>query len=216
MIRRLFVSTLLMLTFANAAYSQTQNKFPSDSLRSGDLVFAIAPGGNAITDVTRGVDGLKIDHVGMVYRNQDSIFVMEATGRKGVGMTPLAEFIHHNSDKDLASRILIGRVKSGLDFSKTYQRYQQYEHLPYDTLFMPDDRAMYCSELVQKIAVDSLGHRIFPTIPMSFHDKSGKITAFWKRFYRRFGMEVPEGAPGTNPGQLSRDPHVRIMGLLIP
>ena len=79
-----------MLTFANAAYSQTQNKFPSDSLRSGDLVFAIAPGGNAITDVTRGVDGLKIDHVGMVYRNEDSIFVMEATGRKGVGMTGIS------------------------------------------------------------------------------------------------------------------------------
>lgn len=55
---------------------------------------------------------------------------------------------------------------------------------------------------------------VFNTIPMSFHDSTGKVTEFWTKFYAARGMEVPEGEPGTNPGQLSRDPSVQILGFL--
>jgi hypothetical protein len=49
---------------------------------------------------------------------------------------------------------------------------------------------------------------------MSFHDNSGEITNFWKEYYRKAGKEVPEGAPGSNPGDLSRNPKVKIIGQL--
>ncbi|MDD6552073.1 MAG: YiiX/YebB-like N1pC/P60 family cysteine hydrolase [Prevotellaceae bacterium] len=213
MMKRSILRTVLLvvvLTFSLVVDASV----PEDSLQNGDLLFAVNPKGNAITEVTIGVGNTKIDHVGMVIRKTDGIFVMEATKRKGVGMTPLSEFVAYNTVKYYSPMILVGRVKTGLDFPKVEQLYRKYEHLPYDSLFLPDDRAMYCSELVQKIAVDHLGRPVFGTIPMSFHDNTGKVTAYWKKFYRQFGMEVPEGAPGTNPGQLSRDHHVRILGFL--
>ena len=49
---------------------------------------------------------------------------------------------------------------------------------------------------------------------MSFHDSAGRVTEFWTKFYEVRGLTVPEGEPGTNPGQLSRDPNVRILGYL--
>ena len=81
---------------------------------------------------------------------------------------------------------------------------------PYDHFYMPDDKEIYCSELVQKSFVDHHGLPIFPTIPMSFHDKDGKILDSWKQFYAFYHREVPEGEPGTNPGQLSRDKAVKV------
>ena len=59
--------------------------------------------------------------------------------------------------------------------------------------------------------VDDDGKRIFDAIPMSFHDSEGHITAYWLDFYKKRGMEVPEGQPGTNPGEMSRRTDVRIV-----
>ena len=45
---------------------------------------------------------------------------------------------------------------------------------------------------------------------MSFHDNNGKILDAWTQFYAFYHREVPEGEPGTNPGQLSRDKAVKV------
>ena len=60
------------------------------------------------------------------------------------------------------------------------------------------------------------GSRVFETVPMSFHDSSGQITDYWIDFYSSRGMAVPEGEPGTNPGELSRRPMVTIIGSYHP
>ena len=36
-------------------------------------------------------------------------------------------------------------------------------------------------------------------------------TDYWIRFYAERGMTVPEGAPGSNPGELSRRPQISIV-----
>lgn len=181
-------------------------------LKPGDLLFVINNKGNAITDVTNGYHGKQIDHVAFVINNKGMI--AEATTRKGVGLTDIRKFMDHGSRDSCRSEFLVGRVNIPYSWRKTLRNYRRYEHLPYDSLFMPDDKAMYCSELVQKCYVDAKGKRIFNTIPMSFHNKKGEITDFWKMFYSRKGLKVPEGEPGTNPGQLSRDEHVTIIGYL--
>ena len=83
---------------------------------------------------------------------------------------------------------------------------------PYDDLYLPGDSAVYCSELVQMNFVDSCGTPVFDTIPMSFHDATCQVTDYWRVFYRKRGMQVPEGEPGTNPGELSRRQQVTILG----
>lgn len=173
----------------------------ADVVLDGDLLFCIADENNAITDVTHGIDGMKIEHVG-IYHNKS---VIEATMSRGVTVTPIDSFISKNG-----GRMIVGRVDKA-DIQQSIENALRFKGLPYDTLFMPDDRAMYCSELVQKSYVDSHSQQIFNPIPMSFHDASGKITPFWTDFYRQRGMEVPEGWPGSNPGEMSRRECVRII-----
>lgn len=189
-------------------------RVPSDSLRTADLLFVLNLKGNAITEVTQGVHAMPIDHVGIVLRSATGLFVMEAVPGAGVTLTPLSLFVNQNEPSSAMPSILVGRPRKKIDMRRMMAKWQAYRGLPYDSLYMPDDREMYCSELVQKMLLDADGQPIYPTIPMSFHNKYGKITRYWKRFYHQRGLEVPEGKPGTNPGQLSRDANTLILGML--
>lgn len=196
-------------------------------LRGGDLLFVVNGQGNNITDVTDGVDGLGIDHVA-VFSDGD---VIEAIPKYGVVENPLDSFLVRLSDGE---SVLVGRIE-GLDVEESVTNARKFLGKPYDDIFMPSDSAIYCSELVQKSFVFKDGlkerdqnvkevdskatgsgtkHFVFGTIPMSFHDSTGNVTEFWTKFYSARGLAVPEGEPGTNPGQLSRDPNVKILGRL--
>lgn len=169
------------------------------SLSTGDLLFHVVAKGNAITDVTPGM----IDHVAIVIC-KDS--VIEAVGR-GVKTTPL------DSLRRQEGYYIIGRVRRA-DPTRSIANARQYLGRPYDRLYLPDNDAIYCSELVQFAMVDKQGVHLFSPIPMSFHDATGRITPYWQQFYKEQGMEVPEGWPGSNPGELSQRSEVHIKGRL--
>lgn len=196
-------------------------------LRGGDLLFVVNGQGNNITDVTDGVDGLGIDHIAVFSDGN----VIEAIPEYGVVENPLDSFLVRLSDRE---SVLVGRIE-GLDVEESVTNARKFLGKPYDDIFMPSDSAIYCSELVQKSFVFKDGlkerdqnvkevdskatgsgakHFVFGTIPMSFHDSTGNVTEFWAKFYSARGLAVPEGEPGTNPGQLSRDPNVKILGRL--
>lgn len=196
-------------------------------LRGGDLLFVVNGQGNNITDVTDGVDGLGIDHIAVFSDGN----VIEAIPEYGVVENPLDSFLVRLSDRE---SVLVGRIE-GLDVEESVTNARKFLGKPYDDIFMPSDSAIYCSELVQKSFVFKDGlkerdqnvkevdskatgsgtkHFVFGTIPMSFHDSTGNVTEFWAKYYSARGLAVPEGEPGTNPGQLSRDPNVRILGYL--
>lgn len=196
-------------------------------LRGGDLLFVVNGQGNNITDVTDGVDGLGIDHIAVFSDGN----VVEAIPEYGVVENPLDSFLIRLSDRE---SVLVGRIE-GVDVEESVANARKFLGRPYDDIFMPSDSAIYCSELVQKSFVFKDGlkerdqnvkevdskatgsgtkHFVFGTIPMSFHDSAGRVTEFWTKFYEARGLTVPEGEPGTNPGQLSRDPNVRILGYL--
>ena len=196
-------------------------------LRGGDLLFVVNGQGNNITDVTDGVDGLGIDHIAVFSDGN----VIEAIPEYGVVEKPLDSFWVRLSDRE---SVLVGRIE-GLDVEESVTNARKFLGKPYDDIFMPSDSAIYCSELVQKSFVFKDGlkerdqnvkevdskatgsgtkHFVFGTIPMSFHDSTGNVTEFWAKFYSARGLAVPEGEPGTNPGQLSRDPNVKILGRL--
>lgn len=196
-------------------------------LRGGDLLFVVNGQGNNITDVTDGVDGLGIDHIAVFSDGN----VIEAIPEYGVVENPLDSFLVRLSDRE---SVLVGRIE-GLDVEESVTNARKFLGKPYDDIFMPSDSAIYCSELVQKSFVFKDGlkerdqnvkevdskatgsgtkHFVFGTIPMSFHDSTGRVTEFWTKFYEARGLTVPEGEPGTNPGQLSRDPNVKILGRL--
>ena len=175
-------------------------------LQDGDLLFVCSDSANAITEVTSGVEQLPIDHVGIVHRiggDGGPLFVIEAV-KPTVCLTPIDSFMCEGP------QILVGRVNVAMDVRKSVRQCLLMVGKPYDDLYLPGDSAVYCSELVQLNYVNPDGDLIFDTIPMSFHDATGRVTDYWQQFYSRRGMAVPEGLPGTNPGELSRRPQVTI------
>ena len=171
----------------------------AQQLKPADLLFHVAPAANQITNVTPGM----IDHVAIVM-NKDS--VIEAKHR-GVVITPLDSLRHQEG------YYLIGRVQHA-DSRQSLVNARRYLGRSYDFVFLADNDDIYCSELVQLSMVDCQGKRLFTTVPMSFHDDTGQITDFWIKFYAKYNMSVPEGQPGTNPGEMSRHPSVKILGQL--
>ncbi|MBR5068930.1 MAG: hypothetical protein IKX25_05970 [Bacteroidales bacterium] len=177
----------------------------------GDLLFSIEePSGDGLSDaiatVTEGVDGSQVVHVGIACEQYGRMMVLEATPSHGVWLTPLDKFFEEAEYDDEGNPcILVGRLRDTLGLGASVQRAMQYLGLPYDTLYIPDARQIYCSELVQLSYQRPDGTPIFKTRPMSFTDSSGDIAPYWKRLYAERGIRVPEGAPGTNPADLSRD-----------
>lgn len=181
-------------------------------LAEGDLLFVAQPQGNAITQVTHGIDGLAIDHVAIVHRiggEAGPLYVIEAIPDAGVTLTPIDSLWQ----RERGAQLLHARVTEA-DASRSVRNALHYVGLPYDDVFLPGDSAIYCSELVQLSYVNAAGVALLGAVPMSFHDASGRVTDYWTRFYADRGMPVPEGEPGSNPGELSRRSQVRLLHFL--
>jgi uncharacterized protein YycO len=180
---------LFFFILALALVVQAQQVFTVDSLQEGDLLFVCDTKGNAITKVTKGINGAAVDHVGIAVQKDGQWQVLEAI-HKGVVLTPLEKFICENDTfSHHHSSILHGRVTGNVDIPASIRNAMSYLGKPYDFYFMPDDKEIYCSELVQKSYVDHFGHLVFQPIPMSFHDRKGHILRYWKKYYRRGGKD---------------------------
>lgn len=186
----------------------------SQQLQEGDLLFSCSDVPNVITRVTSGTDSLPIDHVGVVHRiggDDGPLFVIEAV-KPQVCLTPIDSFLCRNTSADMP-QVIVGRVNVDCDITRSVRRCLMMVGKPYDDLYLPGDSAVYCSELVQRNYVTATDENVFAPIPMSFHDSTGRILDEWIDFYSKRGMVVPEGHPGSNPGELSRRPQVTIIGL---
>lgn len=193
----LFLSTLASLPLVG------------QQLREGDLLFCCSDTANAITSVTTGLQDMPIDHVAIVhYIGGEQLglpYVIEAV-KPAVCLTPLDTFLCENG------RVLQGRVNADCDIVASIKRCLMLVGKPYDDLYLQGDSAVYCSELVQMCFIDPSGKLVFDLVPMSFHDATGQVTDYWQEFYQARGMKVPEGEPGSNPGELSRREQVTILG----
>lgn len=194
------IITLIVWAIAAIAAEAQTNR-----LCEGDLLFCISKESNGITDVTQGIEGKLIDHVAIVHIANDTVYALEAI-HNGVCINPIDSFLHRRD-----SLVLVGRLRDTANVSNSVQRALKYIGRPYDFMFMPDDNEIYCSELVQKTYRNANGELIFHTIPMSFHDKTGTVIPYWKDYYARKGRAVPEGEPGSNPGDLSRSDKLDIL-----
>src|SRR5690606_25933297 len=132
-------------------------------------------------------DSRDFSHVGIVYTHNDSIFVIEATGSKGVCITPLQDFLDRSRDSSGRPKVIAGRLKkkhqklipAALSFA------QAQEGLPYDAVFAADNGKYYCSELVYDAYKHANGGQpFFQLQPMTFNDPAtGRIFPAWQTYY---------------------------------
>lgn len=183
-------------------------------MQTGDLAFSfIGKEGNAISAVTEGYRGARVNHMGVVIANGDGVFVLEAFYPE-VCLTRIEDFQLRSNDTAGKPRLMFGRLQQS--HRKLIDPAIQYGlakvDIPYDPLYMTDEAALYCSELV----IDMFKHAnggipFFVEKPMSFRDtKTGLLLESWIDYYAHFGRQVPQGEPGSNPGDISRDSRVDI------
>lgn len=186
--------------------------------KDGDILFQDLQCGEvctAIDDVTRGYNGARLDHCGMVCRDaQGAQVVIEAISPKVVA-TPLPNFLGRTMDARGRPCIMVGRVTAAFAplTAMAISNGRDYIGKIYDKYFAEDDTALYCSELIVfAYARANHGEKIFAEYPMTFKDPAtGEISARWADYFARLGASVPEGHIGSNPGALSRDAHIEIV-----
>ncbi len=193
---------MLSLLLFTCSYGQQPLKHIGQ-LREGDLLFHIAPKGNAITEVTATAEDYAIDHVAVFFRQDGKPMVVEADER-GTVVTPLDSLLKYGE------RFVVGRVKGRLDKERSVANALQYLGRPYDHLYLADNEEIYCSELVQLAFVDKQGRPVFSTKPMNFRNADGQVPEHWTALYARHGMKVPQGEMGTNPADMARHKRVRL------
>jgi len=117
-------------------------------MQTGELIFTqIGPSDNAISSVTEGYKGARVNHVGVVIENQFGKFVIEAFPPE-VRLTNINVFIRRSRDINSNPRYIAGRfhndhhnlVSSAIEYGLA-QRY-----IPYDRLYLTGEAALYCSE----------------------------------------------------------------------
>ena len=168
-----------------------------EGYRCGDLLFC--PQQKSDMEKAIGSSTGEYTHVAIVEVDSTSrVWIIEASGGKGVRRIPYSEWNHRN--------ISVYRLNVPFDTAAVIARAKSFIGQPYDNSFLPDNGKMYCSELVYEAFLDADGKHLFNSQPMNFRDKSGKMPKYWKKHFRKLGIAIPEGVEGTNPTDLSKSP----------
>lgn len=152
--------------------------------------------------------------MGMVYLRNDSILVIEASG-KNVHLSPLNQFLSRS-----ASPHYIGRVKPAyrsLIPEALFFALQQMG-VPYDNEYLYGNGKYYCSELIyDAFKKANRDQPFFELFPMTYKQPgSSAFFPVWKAYFDQLGTKIPEGKPGCNPGGISLSDKIDMLGVFKP
>jgi uncharacterized protein YycO len=161
---------LLILIFLSIVLSAQAQVSSKAQLQEGDIIFHQSQSSQslALREITQSV----WTHTGVIIRNQNKWFVVEAA--RGVEVTPLEKFI----DRGVGKKYIIKRLRPELINQSQSQSVSNklktallaYAGLKYDFWFEWSDSTIYCSELVWKAYDDAFGIQL--TTPERFRDFS--------------------------------------------
>nr|WP_315027023.1 YiiX/YebB-like N1pC/P60 family cysteine hydrolase [uncultured Chryseobacterium sp.] len=178
--------------------------YPMSQLKNGDLLFVTAKEtglSGAINNVTQKQKIASFDHIGMLEKDGNNVFVLHAAPKGGSQKQGLEMFIKDHQNE--GQRIIVYRLKP--QYQKTIpaaiEKANSMLGKPYNFNYILDENSYYCSDYIERAFRTD---HIFKLEPMTFVDpKTGKINVFWEEFYKKKNLKVPEGEPGCNPNGLA-------------
>jgi hypothetical protein len=198
--------------FHNLVFSQKLETF--EKLQNGDLLFQTGIGSefeNAIIHSVSDISDLYFSHCGVVFLENDSIFVLEAEPENGVIKTKFVDFYNKST------HLVVGRLNFDYQYiiNESISKILSLIGKKYDFIFSDNNDEYYCSELIQKTFTDNKDIAIFETIPMTFKNiNTGEINSYWVEYFKKLETTIPEGKQGSNPTNLSKSDKISIIYLL--
>lgn len=184
-------------------------------LKNGDLLFVTAKEtglSGAINNVTQKQKNASFDHIGIVEKSKDGIFVLHAAPKGGSQKQEIKDFLKDQSKE--GQRVMVYRLKSEYQKSipSALEKANSMLGKPYNFNYILDENSYYCSDFIERAFRED---HIFKLEPMTFIDpKTGKTNAFWEEFYQKKNLKVPEGELGCNPNGLAASQKlIRVMEL---
>lgn len=154
--------------------------------------------------------GLLCIHVAILELQNDSVWVMDATIKRGVDRYPLDDFFQDFTLKDGSLPVFkVMRLKDNSRAGEFVQNAKKYLGLPYDVYFLPDNDAMYCSELVRDSYVIPDTGCIFSSAPINFKNSAGEFPLYWEQLFGLLGQKIPQDNEGTTPEAMSKEDALR-------
>ena len=201
--RRLFFWSLLLFAVSCARH-------PNDALCTGDLLFIENPDYPDETSMDGAIEAAtgSFIHVAIVDVDADGqVWVIDATRRRGVDRHSLDTLLSDFSTEDGRKPVLtVKRLKDTTGVHRYVQNALSFIGQSYDETFLPDNGAMYCSELVRESYRMEDGTYLFEDQPMNFRNAQGAFPPFWQDHFARLGLPIPQDTPGTNPTDLAASP----------
>lgn len=215
MISASFRLPVFVLVFLISFSSVIAQQVSLANLENGDLIFVGAEKENlsgAINRVTQKSEHVAFDHVGIVELTVDSVFVIHASSKKGSIREPFAHFYASNKKPEtiLAIYRLNKELKSAIPNAILSAKSMLGK--PYNWSYILNDSSYYCSDFVERAFRQD---HIFVLEPMTFvNPATGQIDKFWKEFYKKQNLDVPEGKLGCNPNGLAGSSKIHYLGVL--
>ena len=199
----------------------------SNEVQKGDLLFVGLPyeywcdDDSMLADITNRTerfragnclltDTLNLIHVAILDKENDSLYVIDATLKRGVARYPFSDFIEQFTlhDGSIPS-FKVCRLKNGKEASHFVENAKRFIGQPYDVAFAPKNGAMYCSELVRESYVTEAGDTLFAEYRVSTVGPDGKVAPYWQKLFSKMNASSPEGKNGTWPATMFYDPHIK-------
>lgn len=209
--------TVLYLSFLVLVSAKAQESVPYHNLtvQTGDLIFVGAISdqlSGAINRVTQRQENASFDHVGIIEVSDSEVFILHASPKKGSVREPLDSVVYESATK--GKQLAIYRLSEETQpfIPDAISKAKTLLGKPYNWSYVLNDTSLYCSDFVER-AFREAG--LFKLEPMTFKDpKTGETDTYWAGFYKKLGLEVPEGQPGCNPNGLASNGHLIKLGEL--
>ena len=194
-------------------------------IKTGDLLFVGIPGDYSLDEsemdgaisASTGTTDLNLIHVATLEVGKDTTWIIDATIKHGVDRHPIDTMFKEFTLKDGSQPIyIVKRLKDSKKAAQYVENAKQFLGLPYDVAFLPNNGALYCSELVRESYRTPQGGYIFDEKPMNFKNASGEFPVYWQQLFALIGQEIPQDIPGTNPQDMSGAPVLKTVPASLP
>ncbi|WP_435523122.1 YiiX/YebB-like N1pC/P60 family cysteine hydrolase [Chryseobacterium indoltheticum] len=155
-------------------------------LKNGDLLFVTAKESGlsgAINNVTQKQKNASFDHIGILQKEKNGVFVLHAAPKGGSQKQNLNDFLKDQADD--GQKVVVYRLNP--EFQKSIpdaiEKANSMLGKPYNFNYILDENSYYCSDYIERVFRKD---KIFTLEPMTFIDpKTGKTNVFWEEFYAK-------------------------------